>query len=88
MQKRDRYILGVVQSQRALMSRAKRKELSRPAQVASPQQGRGSLFKYFSPFWRALSSGQKSVWAEAAAVSNLNGWQLFISDSAARIKII
>ena len=85
-QQRDRYILGVVQSQRRELSRAKKRELSRAAKVASPQKGRGSLFKYFSPFWRSLTSAQKAVWTQAAAVSGLNGWQLFISDSAARIK--
>lgn len=86
VQKRDRYILGVVQSQRRLLSRAKRRELSRTASVHSPMKGRGSLFKYFAPFWHDLTGGQKDVWKQAAAVSGLNGWQLFISDSAARIK--
>ena len=45
-----------------------------------------SLFRYLSPFWRALSTAQKSAWASAAAFSDLNSWQLFISDGAARLR--
>lgn len=85
-QQRDRYIRGVVQSQPRLLPKRKKRELSRVAKIASPMQSRGSMFKYLSPLWRALSSGEKKVWADAGKVSGLNGWQLFVSDSAARFK--
>src|SRR5690606_18325365 len=86
VQQRDRFILGVAQSQRRELSRAKKRELRRTAIINSPMQGRGSLFKYLSPYWRALTDEQKQVWRDAAVYSNLTGWTLFISDNAARIR--
>ena len=86
LQKRDRFVLGVVQGQRALMSKAKKRELARYPTVNSPMVGRGSLFKYFSPLWRALDSGQKQAWKDAGVYSFISGWQLFVSDGASRIK--
>lgn len=85
-QKRDRFILGVVQSQRSELSKKRKKELSRVASVHSPQENRGSLLKYFATYWGALSLSKKDIWKSAGAVCGLTGWQLFISDSAARIK--
>lgn len=85
-QRRDRFILGVVQGQRALPSRRQASLLRRTAVVHSPMEGRGSLFKYLSPFWRSLTSTQKAVWKTAGAYSSISGWQLFLSDNSARIK--
>jgi hypothetical protein len=36
--------------------------------------------------WRALTDEQKTTWKDAGAFSLINGWQLFISDNAARIR--
>jgi hypothetical protein len=85
-EKRDRFILGVVQSHKHLLSRTQKNLLRRTAIVNSPQQGRGSLFKYLSPFWRSLTNEAKNNWRERAVFSHWTNWQLFISDSAARIR--
>lgn len=85
-EQRDRFMLGVVQGHKRLPSKKQARLLKRPAVVNSPMVGRGSLFKYLSPLWRALSDPQKQVWRQAAAFSSLNNWQLFISDNAARIR--
>jgi hypothetical protein len=86
LERRDRFFLGVVQGHKRQLSRREKKMLKRPAIINSPMEGRGSLFKFLSPYWRALSTGQKEVWNEASFFSGLNGWQLFISDNAARIR--
>lgn len=85
-QKRDRYILGVMQSQRRELSKAQKKLLKRTAIINSPQEGRGSLFRYLAPLWRGLTTEQKDVWRTAGARSFLTNWQTFISDNAARIR--
>jgi hypothetical protein len=46
---------------------------------------RFSLFKTFSPFWRALDTSTKNIWKSAGAFNGLSGWQLFVSDNAARL---
>lgn len=86
LERRDRFYLGVVQGHKREPSKAQKKLLKRPAVIASPQQGRGSLFKYLSPLWRGLTDGQRTAWRDAAVFSNLSGWQLFISDNAVRIR--
>lgn len=86
LEKRDRFYLGVVQSHRREPSKAQKRLLKRSAVINSPQEGRGSLFRYLAPLWNALTPTQKSVWATAGAVSGLTNWQLFISDNAARIR--
>lgn len=86
LEKRDRFMLGVLQGHKRLPSKAQAKLLRRPSVVNSPQEGRGSLFRYFSPLWRALTPTQKNVWKSAGAVMGLSGWQLFISDNAARVR--
>lgn len=86
LEKRDRFVLGVVQGHKRLPSKAQKKLLSRPAVINSPQEGRGSLFRYLAPLWRALTTEQKAVWADAGAVMGLSNWQTFISDNAARIR--
>lgn len=85
-QKRDRYILGVVQSQRREPSKAQKRELKRVASINSPQKGRGSMFRYLSPHWRGLPGATKTLWSNAAPYSSLTNWQLFVSDSAARFR--
>jgi hypothetical protein len=86
LQQGDRFRLGVVQSQRRILSRRARKLLTRPAITNSPMSGRGSLFKKFSPMWRALTTSQKNVYRDAGAVSGLTNWQLYISDNAIRLR--
>jgi hypothetical protein len=86
IQQRDRFFYGVVQSQRRLLSRRQRALLTRPAITNSPMAGRGSLFKKFSPMWRALSSGAKIMYKDAGVPSFLTNWQLYISDNAARLR--
>jgi hypothetical protein len=86
LEQRDRFTLGVVQGHKRLLSRRERKLLKRPAVINSPMEGRGSLFKYLSPLWRALTLEQKNAWKNAGVYSNLTNWQLFISDNAARIR--
>jgi len=85
-QNRDRFILGVSQSQRREPSKAQKRLLRRPAVVNSPMQGRGSLFRFLSPYWKNLSGAQKAYWTGAAPFSSLTNWQLFISDNSARIR--
>lgn len=85
-QRRDRWILGVVQGQRRLTPKSQQRLLKRPAVVNSPMHGRGSLFRYLSPYWGGLTSGQKANWTAAAPHSALTNWQLFISDNSARIQ--
>lgn len=75
IEQRDRFIYGVAQGAKRLVPKRRRYEL-----IAQ------SLFRNLSPFWRALSPEQKLVWRNAAAVSGINGWQLFVSDSASRLK--
>lgn len=86
LEQSDRFVFGTMQSHRREPSKAQKRLLKRAAIVNSPQEGRGSLFKFLSPYWRALSTAQKTVWADAAAFSSLTNWQLFISDNAARIR--
>jgi hypothetical protein len=86
LEQRDRFILGVVQGHKREPSKVQKKLLKRAAIINSPQQGRGSLFKYLSPYWRALTPEQKATWKTAGAYSTLTNWQLFVSDNAARIR--
>lgn len=86
LERRDRFYHGVVQGHKREPSKVQKKLLKRASVINSPQEGRGSLFKYLSPLWRALNPTQKLAWKTASAFSFLNGWQLFISDNAVRIK--
>jgi hypothetical protein len=86
LERRDRFTLGVVQAHKRLPSKKQAKLLKRAAVINSPMQGRGSLFKYLAPLWGQLTTEQKNVWKEAAAISSLTNWQLFVSDNAARIR--
>lgn len=86
LEHRDRYFLGAIQGHKHLPSKRQARLLKRTAIVNSPQEGRGSLFKYFAQTWRTLSTTQKNVWKAAGAVTGLTNWQLFVSDNAARIR--
>jgi hypothetical protein len=86
LERRDRFILGVVQGHRREPSKAQKRLLKRAAIINSPQEGRGSLFKFLSPLWRVLTPTQKAVWATAGSKMSLSNWQTFISDNAERIK--
>ena len=86
LEKRDRFVLGVVQGAKREPSKAQKALLRRPAIIASPMTARGSLFRFLSPLWRALSPAQKAVWTAGGVPSGLTNWQTFISDNAARIK--
>src|SRR3972149_1247277 len=86
IERRDRFIHGVAQSHKREPSKAAKALLRRTAQIASPQVGRGSMFKYLSPLWKALTTTQKNVWKAAGVYSGLNGWELFVSGKAERVK--
>lgn len=75
LQRRDRFELGVIQSQRAPITDAAKKKIKELSQ-----------FQFFGALWRALSEVEKQVWKDAAVFSSLSGWQLFVSDNSARIK--
>lgn len=75
LQRRDRFVIGSVQSQRRELSKRRKGEV----------KGQ-SVFKILSPIWRTLSPTEKLVWKDAGAVGGLSGWQLFLSDNAARIR--
>lgn len=86
LQRRDRFVLGVVQGQRSLPSKKQKRLLGRLPEINSPMVGRGSLFRYFAPAWKALTTTEKNVWKTAATYSGISGWQLYVSDNSARIK--
>lgn len=75
IEKRDRFVLGAIQGHKALPSRSTKARL-----------GSQSLFSFLSPLWRSMNDTQKQVWADAGVYSGLSGWQLFISDNAARLR--
>lgn len=75
LEQSDRFLLSVVQGHKSLPSDARRKAIKEQ-----------SLFKFLSPLWRALTPTEKSLWKTAAGFSGINGWQLFISDNAARVR--
>ena len=71
VQQRDRFFLGVSQSQRSALSRPKKNQLR--AQ---------SLFSILAPFWRNLSADEKQSWRLAGVPTGLTNWQSYISQSA------
>lgn len=75
IERSDRFVLGVSQAHKALPSDARKKELKEL-----------SMFRFLSPIWREFTPEQKAIWKTAGAYSNMSGWQLFTSDSAARIR--
>jgi len=44
-----------------------------------------SLFSIIADVWRGLSTVTKGLWSTAADEVGLSGWQLFVSDYAARL---
>ena len=45
-----------------------------------------SLLPQISEYWAALSSAQKAAWKTAGDASNYNQWNLFVQDTAYRLK--
>lgn len=45
-----------------------------------------SLLPQIRDAWNALTIGQQNAWKAAAAVTGMNGWNLFVQDTAYRIK--
>lgn len=86
LERRDRFFLGAIQSHKRELSKARKRLLKRASVINSPQEGQGSMLKYLSPLWQALTSGQKQAWKDAGVYSSLSGWQLFVSDNSARIR--
>ena len=86
VEQRDRFFLGAMQGHKREPSKAEKRILKRVAIINSPQAGRGSMFKFFSPIWRGLTTQQRGAWTTAGAFSAISGWQLFISDNAARVR--
>lgn len=85
-EQRDRFVYGVLQGHKRILSRRKRRELSRVPVFNSPMIGRGSLFRFLAPLWGELNPTQKNTWRNSGQVTGLTNWQLFISDNAARIR--
>lgn len=76
LEESDRFVNSVIQAHKSLPSDNRKNVL------------RGqSLFKFFSPIWRGLSVADRDVWRNAGINTGISGWQLFISDNAARLKV-
>ena len=76
IQQRDRFILGVVQSQ------------TRIAPLPEKQRLRSqSIFRILSPYWQALTDDEKASWSLSGATSGLTGWQAFISENSGARRI-
>lgn len=45
-----------------------------------------SLLPQITEFWQALTEPQRAAWKAAAAQTGMNGWNLFVQDTAYRIK--
>lgn len=75
IERSDPFVFGTAQAHKSLPSDRRRAVLKEQ-----------SLFRFLSPIWRELTDEQKQVWKDAAVHNGISGWQLFISDNAARIK--
>jgi hypothetical protein len=75
IERSDPFVFGTAQGHKSLPPDSRKKILREQ-----------SLFRFLSPIWRALTTEQKQVWKDAAIYNNISGWQLFISDNAARIR--
>lgn len=75
IERSDPFTFGTAQAHKALTPDARKLVLKNQ-----------SVFRFLSPIWKALSVEQKNVWKAAAAYNNISGWQLFVSDNAARIR--
>ena len=70
----DRFTFARVIRKNLLLSRTQKIKLA----------GR-SLFSIIADVWRGLSTVTKGLWSTAADEVGLSGWQLFVSDYAARL---
>lgn len=75
IERSDPFVFGTAQAHKSLPPDSRKKVLREQ-----------SLFRFLSPIWRELTTEQKQVWKDAAVYNNISGWQLFISDNAARIR--
>lgn len=75
IERSDPFTFGTAQAAKSLPPDARKKVLREQ-----------SLFRFLSPIWRELTTEQKQVWKDAAVYNGISGWQLFISDNAARIR--
>ena len=66
---------GAVAQQGHLLSRQKKLNVSNR-----------SLLPQISEQWATLDTTQKNAWKSAGSANNLNGWNLFVQDTAYRIK--
>lgn len=71
----DKKKTGSVAKQGHLMSRAQKKKVSTR-----------SLLPVIRDYWAGLSDAQKLAWKNAGAESSYNGWNLFVQDTAYRLK--
>jgi len=69
----DRFVNSRVKKKTTLFSRYKKGRLA--AQ---------SIFKTLSPVWRGFTDEQRQAWNDVGDVIELNGWQAFVEDTAAR----
>lgn len=71
----DNRVRGVVQKRGYLPSRKRVKDLTTR-----------SLMPDIRNLWAGLSTGEQVAWKAAAAVTGMNGWNLFTQDTAYRLK--
>lgn len=76
LQPGDRFVNSRITRKSLLLSDAKKRDLA----------GR-SLFGFLGSVWRTYDTTLKNSWKAAAAVIGLTNWQLFIKDSANRIRL-
>lgn len=80
----NQFFTGIRSGDRFQFARVGRKYalLSRKRKVGVSQR---SLLPQIAALWAGLSGAEKTAWTNAAAEMNLNGWRLFVQDTAARI---
>lgn len=69
----DRFTFARVRRKNTLLSKKRKKGISQR-----------SLLPEISVIWATLTQEQKDAWGTAGALSNMNGWRLFIQDYCAR----
>lgn len=81
----DQFFAGVKSSDRFQFARLVRKTTLYSVKKKKGLSAR-SLLPVIAVLWGGLSSAEKTVWTNAGAECNLNGWRLFVKDTSARIK--
>ena len=76
LQSGDRFVNSRIIRKSLLLSDAKKRDLA----------GR-SLFSFFADVWRTYNDATKNAWKSAAAKIGRSNWQLFIKDSANRVRL-